>query len=179
MPARPISRSFSLRSPDRTIVWLFRKEWRELVSSRAWWAMLACVGPLVGLSFISAVRDYAEVSAGAGIGCGIVCVPLVGIWTPTFGAYEIAAIFLLPFVAIRLVSGDHLSGALKLELQRPLSPMLRLGVKMAVLLAGWMLAGLAALVALVMWRIYGGSISLPEILVAVAGHWLNGALVIA
>jgi hypothetical protein len=48
-----------------------------------------------------------------------------------------------------------------------------------VLLAGWMLAGLAALVALVMWRIYGGSISLPEILVAVAGHWLNGALVIA
>lgn len=160
-------------------MWLFRKEWRELIASRAWWAMLACIGPLVGLSFISAVRDYAEISAGAGSSCGIVCAPLIGIWTPTFGAYEIAAIFLLPFVAIRLVSGDQLSGALKLELQRPLPAIVRLGVKAAVLFAGWMIAGLAALAALVMWRAYGGSVSLPEILVAVAGHWLNGALVIA
>ena len=37
-----------------------RKEWRELLSSRAWWLMLALTGPLVGVSFITAVRVVAS-----------------------------------------------------------------------------------------------------------------------
>ena len=111
-----------MRSPESrgAFGWLVRKEWRELMASRAWWVMLALTGPLVGVTFTSAVRTYADVSDGAGAGCGAVCDPLVGIWGPTFGAYEIAAVFLLPFVAIRLVAGDRQSGALKLELQRPM-----------------------------------------------------------
>ena len=105
--------------------WLVAKEWRELVASRAWWIMLALAGPLVGLSFISAVRVYAEASGlgGTSAGVGEAFSPLVGIWAPTFSAYELVAAFLLPFVAIRLVGGDRLSGALKLELQRPMWPM--------------------------------------------------------
>ena len=82
--------------------------------------ILALVGPLVGVSFISAVRTYAEVSAGsAGAGgASRSAIRSIGIWAPTFSAYELAAMFLLPFVAIRVVSGDRQSGALKLELQQ-------------------------------------------------------------
>ncbi len=159
--------------------WLVAKEWRELVASRAWWILLALVGPLVGLSFVSAVRTYGEISAGAGAGCGIVCDPLVGIWGPTFGTYELAAVFFLPFVAIRVASGDRQSGALKLELQRPMSMAARVGAKTLVLLAGWVVTYAAGVVAIVLWRSYGGSVALPEILVVLVGHTLNGALTIA
>ncbi len=159
--------------------WLVAKEWRELVASRAWWILLALIGPLVGVSFIGAVRTYAEISAGAGAGCGIVCDPLIGIWGPTFGTYELAAVFFLPFVAIRVASGDRQSGALKLELQRPMSMLARVGAKTIVILAGWVITYAAALVAIVLWRSYGGSVALPEILVVALGHTLNAALTIA
>src|SRR6478752_6911918 len=104
------------RSPWR---WLLAKEWRELIASRSWWIMLLLIGPLVGVSFISAVRTYAEASGlnGTAAGVGEAFSPLVGIWAPTFSACELAAAFLLPFVAIRLVAGDRQSGALKIELQ--------------------------------------------------------------
>jgi ABC-2 type transport system permease protein len=159
--------------------WLVAKEWRELMTSRAWWVMLALVGPLVGVTFADAVRSFAEVSAGAGAACGAVCAPLVGIWGPTFSAYELAAIFLLPFVAIRLVSGDRQSGALKLELQRPLSPFVRVGAKAAVLMTGWLIALAAAAVALALWASYGGTIAAPELVVVAIGHVLNAGLTIA
>jgi ABC-2 type transport system permease protein len=168
-----------LRSPSRPFVWLVRKEWRELAASRAWWALLALTGPLVGVSFIAAVSTYAEVSAGAGSGCGFVCNPLDGIWAPTFSAYELAAIFLLPFVAIRLVGGDRQTGALTIELQRPLSPFTRMGAKAIVLLAGWLVTGLAGLAAVGLWLAYGGSAYAPEIAVVAVGHLLNAGITIA
>ena len=84
-------------------MWLLEKEWRELLASRAWWVMLVLIGPLVGVSFISAVRTYAELSGlnGTAAGVGEAFSPLVGVWAPTFSACELAAAFLLPFVAIR------------------------------------------------------------------------------
>ena len=60
---------------------------------------------------------------------------------PTFSAYEIAASFLLPFVAIRAVAGDRISGALKLELQQSMAPLSMIATKVLVLGAGWLLAG--------------------------------------
>lgn len=168
-----------MRSRRRPFAWLVHKEWRELTASRAWWALLLLTGPLVGLSFISAVGTYAEVSTGAGTGCGFVCNPLDGIWAPTFSAYEVAAVFLLPFVVIRLVSGDRQSGALAIELQRPLSPVARMGAKALVLLAGWAVTCLAAIAALALWIAYGGTAYAPEIGVVVLGHALNAGLTIA
>jgi hypothetical protein len=141
--------------------------------------MLALVGPLVGVCFIDGVRSFAEVSAGAGTGCGLACDPLIGVWGPTFSAFEITAIFLLPFVAIRLVSGDRLSGASKLELQRPLSPLVRMGSKLAVLMAGWMIALSAALVPMLLWLSYGGHIRPAELAVVAVGHTLNAGLTIS
>ena len=70
------------------------------MASRSWWVMLVLIGPLVGVSFISAVRTYAEASGlnGTAAGVGEAFSPLIGVWAPTFSACELAAAFLLPFV---------------------------------------------------------------------------------
>ena len=108
--------------------WLLRKEIRELMASRSWWVLLVAMGPIVGVTFISAVRTYAEASGlnGTAIGVGEAFSPLVGIWAPTFSACEVAAVFLLPFVAIRVVAGDRQSGAAKIELQHPMPSFARI-----------------------------------------------------
>jgi len=168
-----------LRKP--AFLWLLDKEWRELLASRAWWVMLALIGPLVGVSFISAVRTYAELSGygGTAEGVGEAFSPLIGIWAPTFSACELAAAFLLPFVAIRVVAGDRQSGALKLELQQPMPPFTRIAAKALVLMAGWFIASVPAVFAVVLWRLYGGSIYPPELLVVILGHFLNAGLTVA
>lgn len=170
-----------LRSPRLPFLWLLDKEWRELLVSRAWWALLLAMGPLVGLSFIGAVRTYAEVSGlnGTSAGVGEALSPLIGVWAPTFSACELAAVFLLPFVAIRLVAGDRQSGALKLELQRGMPAFARISAKALVLLAGWLIAMLPPLIAIALWKSYGGSVYPPELTVLIAGHVLNAGLSIA
>ncbi len=170
-----------MRSRRSAWSWLVEKEARELLASRSWWVMLAIVGPLVGMSFVSAVRTYAEASGlnGTSAGVGEAFSPLVGVWAPTFSALEIVAAFLLPFVAIRLVSGDRQSGALKLELQHRLSAFARIGAKALVLLAAWAAAMAAPLVAVALWRAYGGALYVPELATVVAGHVLNAGLTVA
>ena len=128
------------------------------MTARSWWVFLILMGPLVGVSFISAVRTYAEASGlgGSAAGVGEAFSPLIGVWAPTFSACEIAAAFLLPFVAIRVVAGDKQSGALKLEAQHPMSAVARIGAKAVVLLAGWLIALLAPFAGVVVvegiWR---------------------------
>ena len=170
-----------MSSRSAPTVWLLRKEWRELLSSRSWWIFLLLMGPLVGVSFISAVKTYAEASGlgGTSVGVGEAYSPLIGIWAPTFSACELAAAFLLPFVAIRLVAGDRQSGALKLELQHPMSSFTRIGIKALILFAGWIIATLAPFVGVVLWKAYGGVIYPPELLSVVLGHLLNAGLTIA
>src|SRR5438477_10844957 len=138
----------------KPFVWLLDKERRELAASKSWWVMLLAMGPLVGVSFISAVRTYAEASGlnGTAAGVGEAFSPLIGVWAPTFSACELAAAFLLPFVGIRLVGGDKQSGALKIEQQHPLSSFARVAVKGVVLLAGWLIAMAAPLAAILLWR---------------------------
>jgi len=77
----------SARSAVKPFVVLLGKEWRELMASRAWWVMLLVIGPLVGMSFISAVTAYGELSGvnGTAAGVGEAFSPLVGIWAPTSG----------------------------------------------------------------------------------------------
>jgi ABC-2 type transport system permease protein len=169
-----------LRSPRSAFLWLVDKECRELLVSRAWWVLLLGMGPLVGVSFISAVRRYAEVSGlnGTSAGVGEALAPLIGVWAPTFSACELAAVFLLPFVAIRVVAGDRQSGALKLELQQGMSSFTRITAKAMVLLAGWLLAMLPPLSTILLWRSYGGSAYEPELLTLIVGHVLNAGLTI-
>jgi ABC-2 type transport system permease protein len=161
--------------------WLLRKEWRELMTSRSFWVMLVLIGPLVGVSFINAVRAYAEASGKGGAGAGLAdaLFPLDGVVAPTFSAYEIAASFLLPFVAIRAVAGDRISGALKLELQQGMAPLSMIGTKALVLGAGWLLAGVPIALAGILWIGYGGSLYGPEVASLAIGHLLNAGLIIA
>jgi ABC-type transport system involved in multi-copper enzyme maturation permease subunit len=165
----------------RSFRWLLRKECRELLASRAWWVLLLAMGPLVGVTFISAVRTYGEASGlnGTSVGVGEAFSPLIGIWAPTFSACEVAAVFLLPFVAIRLVAGDRQSGALKIEMQHPMPTFARISAKAIVLLAGWLVASVAPLVAVLLWKSYGGSIYAPELATVAFGHMLNAGLTIA
>jgi ABC-2 type transport system permease protein len=151
------------------------------MASRAWWVMLFLMGPLIGVSFISAVRTYAELSGlnGTAAGVGEAFSPLVGVWAPTFSACELAAAFLLPFVGIRLVAGDQQSGALKLELQHPMSSFERVAAKAVVLLAAWIVASVPAIIAIILWKSYGGSIYAPELATVALGHVLNAGLTIA
>ncbi len=139
------------------------------------------MGPLVGVSFISAVRTYGEVSGlnGTSAGVGEALSPLIGIWGPTFSSCELAAVFLLPFVAIRLVGGDRQSGALKLELQQGVSTIELISAKTLVAVAGWLVAMLPALSAILLWKWYGGSVYGPELAALIAGHILNAGLTIA
>jgi ABC-2 type transport system permease protein len=173
--------NYSAISAIKPFVWLLKKEYRELVASRAWWVLLLAVGPLVGVTFISAVRTYAEASGlnGTTAGVGEAFSPLIGIWAPTFSACEVAAVFLLPFVAIRLVGGDRQSGALKIEAQHPMPAVARIGAKALVLFAGWVVASAPAAVAIVLWKTYGGSIYPRELATVAAGHLLNAGLTIA
>jgi ABC-2 type transport system permease protein len=161
--------------------WLLAKEWRELLAARAWWVMLAVIGPLVGVSFVSAVRTYAELSGlnGTAAGVGEAFSPLVGVWAPTFSACELAAAFLLPFVAIRVVGGDKQSGALKLEAQQPMTPAWRITAKALVLLAAWLVALIPAALAAMLWLGYGGSVYPRELAALAFGHVLNAGLTIA
>ena len=160
--------------------WLVAKEYRELVASRAWWVFLLAMGPLVGVTFISAVHTYGEASGlnGTAVGVGEAFSPLVGIWAPTFSACEVAAVFLLPFVAIRMVAGDRQSGALKIEMQHPMPSFARIAAKALVLLAGWLVASLAPLAAVLLWKSYGGSLYVPELASVALGHVLNAGLTI-
>ena len=162
-------------------MWLLDKEWRELMASRAWWVLLIVMGPLVGASFTSAMRTYAEVSGlgGTAAGVGEALSPLVGVLAPTFSAGELAAVFLLPFVVIRLVGGDKQSGALKLESQHRMSALSRVSAKALVLLAAWMIASAAPIIAIVLWKAYGGTVYVPELVTVGGGHLLNAGLTIA
>ena len=162
-----------MRSPR--LLLLAAKEFRELLASRAYWLMLLMIGPLVGQGFIAAVNLYAEVS-GAGGGAAALAegiTPLDGILVPTFGAYDLAVTLLFPFVAIRLVSAEKESGALKLMLQTPSRIGTGIVAKGIVILAGWMIAWIPGLIALLLWKSYGGHLYAPETMNLLLGHLLR------
>jgi ABC-2 type transport system permease protein len=164
--------------PLRNWFALLAKEWRELVASRSFWLLLLMIGPLVGHGFITAIYLYGEVS-GSGGGAGALSqglTPLDGILVPTFGAYDLAAMFLFPFVAIRLIAAEKQSGALKLMLQLPGGLSGKLAAKGLIFLAGWLLALLPGLVALALWKSYGGHLYAPETLNLLLGHLLRALL---
>jgi ABC-2 type transport system permease protein len=157
---------------------LLAKELRELMASRAFWLLLLMIGPLVGHGFVTAVDTYAEASGRGGGPAALAqgLSPLDGILVPTFGAYDLAVTLLFPFVAIRLVSAEKESGALKLMLQGPAGIGNMLAAKGLTLLAGWLIAWAPGLIALALWKIYGGSLYAPEVLNLVLGHLLRAIL---
>jgi ABC-2 type transport system permease protein len=157
---------------------LLAKECRQLIQSRAYWILLLLVGPLVGNGFITAINLYGEAS---GIGGGAAALaqgltPLDGILVPTFGAYDLAVTLLFPFVVIRLVAAEKQSGALKLILQFPTGLTSAMTAKALALVFGWLVAWLPGLIALLLWKSYGGHLYGPETLNLLLGHLLHMTL---
>jgi len=133
------------------------------------------IGPLVGHAFITAVDLYAEASGRGGGPAALAqgLSPLDGVLVPTFGAYDLAVTLLFPFVAIRLVSSEKESGALKLMLQAPTGLTSMLAAKGLTLIAGWLIAWIPGFAALLLWKMYGGSVYAPELLNLLLGHLLR------
>lgn len=164
--------------PSHSFAQLLAKEWRELFASRSYWLLLLMIGPLVGHGFITAVGLYAEASGSGGGPAGLAqgLTPLDGILVPTLGAYDLAATFLFPFVAIRIIAAEKQSGGLKLLLQLPGGLATKVGAKALVLLAGWIVTLLPGLLAIVLWRSYSGHVYAPETLNLLLGHFLRAML---
>ena len=142
--------------------------------------MLIIVSLLVGYSFIQAVDLFSQASRTAltfpEMASGMN--PLEGIFVPTFGAYYLSQTLLLPFVAIRLIGLDKQSGALKLLLQLPLSPLALCGLKLLAMGIIWLVSLLPAALALISWHYLGGHIYPPEIITLLAGHGLYSLVVV-
>ncbi len=179
-------RRYFLQLPDIPGYRLYRlvlvQEIRSLLVSPALWGMLIIVSLLVGYSFIQAVNLFSRASSTAlsfpDLASGMD--PLAGIFVPTFGAYYLTQTLLLPFVAIRLIGLDKQSGALKLLLQLPLSPLMLCLLKITAL-AGFVCLGCAipAVSTFILWYKLGGHMYPPEIIVLIAGHGLYSLTVIS
>src|SRR4029434_4148882 len=88
--------------------------------------------------------------------------PLDAISSPTLGACDLAATFLFPFVAIRVIAAEKQSGGMKILLQLPGSLATKISAKALVLLLAWLVTLIPGLVALVLWKFYGGHLHAPE-----------------
>lgn len=165
-------------SPDRLRIArvLLAHEVRGLLASKALWAMLLALAPLVGYGFAQAVALFAQASKSAvefpELARGMT--PLDGILVPTFGAFYLAVTLLFPFVAIRAVGQDKQSGATKLAEQFPVGTVTLLVVKTLAVGAAWCLAALPALSAVAIWSLLGGHLHAPEVLNLIIGHALYG-----
>lgn len=155
---------------------LLAHEIRGLLASKALWAMLLALAPLVGYSFVQAVSLFAEASKSAvefpELARGMT--PLDGILVPTLGAFYLAVTLLFPFVAIRAIGQDKQTGAAKLVAQFPVGTVTLLVVKTLAVGAAWCLAALPALSAVAIWALLGGHLYAPEWLNLVLGHALYG-----
>ena len=157
---------------------LLAKEVREIIGGRALWIMLLLVCPLIGYSFLQALSLYGEASA-AGLQSPVLASslsPFDGVLVPTLGAFYVAVTLLFPFVAIRAVSHEKESGALRLLVQLPYRAPTLIGAKFAAVLCAWLIAGIPVLSALAMWMVLGGHLSSGETFNLLVGHLLYGAL---
>lgn len=156
-------------------------ELRSLLASRGLWVLLVATGPLVGFSLIQAISLYNEVSRTAlatpQMAAGLN--PFDGVIIPTYGSIFLTLTLLFPFVAIRTIAEDKQSGALRLLLQMPSQLSALLPSKVAAVLFAWLLVELPGLLALLLWRHFGGHLYGPEILCLLLGQFLYGAMVIA
>ena len=163
--------------PSRRFRWLAAKEFRELMASRAFWLLLLMIGPLVGHGFITAVDTYAEASGIAGGPAALAqgLSPLDGILVPPSA----------PTISPSRCSSPSSPSAWS----RPKRPAARgscccnrrlrrhmLLAKGLTLLAGWLIAWIPGLCALVLWKLYGGTLYAPEVLNLLLGHLLRFVL---
>jgi ABC-2 type transport system permease protein len=154
-------------------------ELRSLFASRSLWVLSLLTGPLVGYSFIQAISLYGEASKPALVTpqLAVGLNPFDGVIIPTYGAIYLVLTLLFPFVAIRAISTDKDSGALRLLFQTPLRSSTLLAAKAVSVLFAWLIVELPSLLVLLIWRLSGGHVFTPETLCLLFGHFLYGVIV--
>lgn len=169
-----------MRAQLRAFRILFAMDIRELLASRSYWLLLLSVCALTGQSFMTAVEFYAEASGANGGPAALAqgLSPLDGILVPAFGAYDLAATLLFPFVVIRLIAEERATGAVWLQLQWPASFGVTMASKGITLLCGWLLALLPGITAIILWQQVGGHLYAPESLSLLLGYLLRGVIAI-
>lgn len=170
----------SLEVPRRgPIGALLAKEMREIAGGRALWIMILLLCGLVGFSFLQAAELYGEASSSAKDSPLLAASlsPLDGILVPTLGGFYLGVTLLFPFVAIRVISNEKETGALRLLVQLPYSVSALCAVKLAAVLLAWAAAGLPTLSAIAVWMLLGGHVHGGETLNLLSGHLLYGMLI--
>jgi ABC-2 family transporter len=158
---------------------LLVKELREIISGRALWLAILLMCPLIGFSFFQAVSLYGESSA-AGLQSPVLAAslsPLDGVLVPSFGAFYVAVTLLFPFVAIRALSHEKDTGALRLLVQLPYPSASLIAAKFVAVLTALLFAAVPVLTVLAAWALLGGHLDGAETLNLLLGHLLYGALV--
>ena len=152
-----------------------------LAISPAFAILLILAGLIVGHEFISSVQTYAELSGAKGGGDMLArgMNPLDGILSPTYGAYDIAATLLLPFVVIRLFSSERMTGAWTLLVQSRAPVADIVTSKAIVLCIAWLAALIPGIAAVMLWKSYGGHLYAPEVVSLLLGHLLRALITIA
>src|SRR5262245_30017521 len=162
--------AYSARA-NRTLV---LHEVRNVVMGRAFWATMLALTFLVGYSFIQAVDLYSQASKSAlefpELARGMA--PLEGIFVPTLGAFYLVSTLLLPLIAIRVIARDKETGALKLLLQMPFTPVWLVTIKVAAIAIAIVALFLPAISFLPIWLYLGGHVHTPELLNLLADHAL-------
>lgn len=171
-----------MRSPDRLGACLLcvRKELQVLAESRSLWLMIVVSSVLVGHAFIDALQFYAEASGSGGGPSALAqsLSPLDGIVVPVFGAYDLIATLVFPFVVIRLFAVERETEELSLSLQLPVPFWILVMTKAIALYLAWLVSLIPAGIALAIWSGHGGHLHAGETLMVLSGYLLRGALTI-
>ncbi|MDB4913303.1 MAG: hypothetical protein JWM95_947 [Gemmatimonadetes bacterium] len=159
---------------------LVGKELQVLAESRSLWLMFVVSSVLVGHAFLDALQFYAEASGSGGGPAALSqsLSPLDGLVVPVFGAFDLMATLVFPFVVIRLFAVERETGELALSLQQPVPFWLLVAAKAVALSLAWMAALIPAGVALAIWKAHGAHLHEAETMVVVGGYLLRGALTI-
>ena len=174
-----------MRSPEvaatksSPVLSLIRKELREVFGGRALWTMLLLMCPLLGYSYFQALSLYGDASVAGQQSAQLATSlsPLDGILVPTFGAFYVAVTLLFPFVAIRVLGREKESGALRMLVQLPFRPLTLAMAKTIAIIVAWWAASVPVLCVLVLWKLSGGHLALPETSNLLLGHFTYGLLI--
>jgi hypothetical protein len=164
----------------RTFGLLVRKELDELFASRALLLLFVISSILTGHAFIDALQFYAEASGSGGGPSALAqsLSPLDGIVVPVFGALDLTATLVFPFVVIRLFAAERETGELLLSLQMRGGGWLAGAAKAVALYVAWVVSLVPAGIALSLWSMHGGHLAGGETAVVVAGYLVRGGLTI-
>lgn len=146
----------------------------EVLRGNSLWLILFGTSYLIGFGFTQGAGLFGEASRSArgapGLLAGIN--PFDGVFVPTFGSFYLVQTLLLPFVTVGIFASEKESGARKLNFLAPWSQFAGVLSHFFVFLTVWSVIFALPLSTLVVWKVSGGHLFLPETMNLILGHFL-------